>query len=93
MTVAIVSDDETAFADELYVTNDGVRELAAAGMDIAGHGYAHRRFALLDETAQAEEIRRTKAFLGEPEAWAMCYPYGSRNETTLRLLAEAGCAL
>src|SRR5438874_19380 len=28
----LVSDDETAFADELYVTNDGVRELAAAGM-------------------------------------------------------------
>ena len=93
-----VSQDERAFADELYLTRDGVRELAAAGMDIAGHGYEHRRLGLLDEAAQAEEIRRSREFLaqvsgGPPEEWAMCYPYGSRNETTLRLLEEAGCAL
>jgi hypothetical protein len=25
--------------------------------------------------------------------WALCYPYGSRDETTLRLLREAGCTL
>jgi peptidoglycan/xylan/chitin deacetylase (PgdA/CDA1 family) len=93
----LVSADERAFADELYVTVDGVRELVEAGMDVAGHGYEHKRLELLDEAAQAEEIGRTKEFLSkvgvEPEAWTLCYPYGSRNETTLRLLGEAGCAL
>ena len=93
----VVSPDERAFADELYLTVDGVRELAAAGMDIAGHGYEHKRFELLSESEQAEEVRQSKAFLAEvgvePAGWAMCYPYGSRNETTLRLLQESGCAL
>lgn len=94
----LVSDDEAAFADELYLTENGVAELARAGMDVAGHGYLHKRLQLLSEPEQAEEIRRTKDFLTavlgqEPAGWAMCYPYGSRNETTLRLLGEAGCAL
>jgi peptidoglycan/xylan/chitin deacetylase (PgdA/CDA1 family) len=93
----LVSADEAAFADELYLTVDEVRELAEAGMDVAGHGYEHKRFELLDEPAQVEEIRGTKEFLAavgvSTDGGAMCYPYGSRNEITLRLLADAGCAL
>jgi peptidoglycan/xylan/chitin deacetylase (PgdA/CDA1 family) len=93
----LVSDDETAFADGLYMTLEGVQELHRAGMDIAGHGFEHKRFELLDEEAQASEIGRTLGFLAlagvDGAGWAMCYPYGSRNETTLRLLRESGCAL
>ncbi|MGH3130009.1 MAG: polysaccharide deacetylase family protein [Gaiellaceae bacterium] len=94
----LVSDDERSFADGLYLTLDGVRELAAMGLDVAGHGYSHRRLGLLDEDAQRDEIARTRDFLGrvsgdEPAGWTMCYPYGSRDGTTLRLLREAGCAL
>jgi peptidoglycan/xylan/chitin deacetylase (PgdA/CDA1 family) len=94
----LVSDDERAFADRLYLDVDGLRELTAMGMDLAGHGRHHRRLALLDEAGQREEIegsvRMLEAALGErPRDWTMCFAYGSRDETSLRLLREAGCAV
>lgn len=94
----LVSDDERAFADSLYVDLDGVRELVALGMEIAGHGWWHRRLALLDEQGQREEIdgslRLLEAATRErPAAWTMCFAYGSRDETSLRLLREGGCAV
>ena len=93
----LVSDDERAFADRLYLDLDGVRELARLGMDLAGHGFEHRRLALLDEEAQREEIDGSLRLLREAGAstddWAMCFAYGSHDETSLRLLRERGCAL
>jgi peptidoglycan/xylan/chitin deacetylase (PgdA/CDA1 family) len=89
-----VTDDQRAFADELYLSVDGCRELARRGHDVIGHGYEHRRLGLLDESAQRREIKRTKAFVEQVGgSWSLCYPYGSRNETTLALLRESGCAL
>jgi peptidoglycan/xylan/chitin deacetylase (PgdA/CDA1 family) len=93
----LVSDDERAFADELYLDLDGVRELVALGMDVAGHGWEHRRLALLDEAAQRDEIdgslRLLEAAGASTDAWAMCFAYGSRDESSLRLLRERGCAI
>jgi peptidoglycan/xylan/chitin deacetylase (PgdA/CDA1 family) len=94
----LVSDDERAFADALYLDLDALRELRRMGMELAGHGRLHRRLALLDEDPQREEIdgslRLLEAALGErPREWAMCFAYGSRDETSLRLLREHGCAV
>ncbi len=93
----LVDDDERAFAERTYLTLDDLRALARRGMDIAAHGYEHRRLGLLDEQAQREEIARSKdllaAILPVSDHWFFSYPYGSRDATTRRLLAEAGCAL
>jgi peptidoglycan/xylan/chitin deacetylase (PgdA/CDA1 family) len=89
-----VTDDEHAFADELYLTLEECRELVGRGHDVIGHGYEHLRLALLEEGAQRVEIERTRKFVElVGGGWALCYPYGSRNETTLRLLRETRCAL
>jgi peptidoglycan/xylan/chitin deacetylase (PgdA/CDA1 family) len=89
-----VTDDERAFADELYLTADDCRELVRRGHDVMGHGWQHRRLGLLDENAQRDELERTRGFVSDVGGtWALCYPYGSRNETTLALLAEVRCAL
>jgi peptidoglycan/xylan/chitin deacetylase (PgdA/CDA1 family) len=89
-----VTDDERAFADELYLTPEECRELVRRGHDVIGHGYEHRRLGLLDEAAQREEIDRSRALVQEVGGtWALCYAYGSRNATTLRLLEESGCLL
>lgn len=89
-----VTDGEREFAADLYLTLDECRELVRRGHDVIGHGYEHRRLGLLDEPAQRTEIERSRAFVAEVGGtWALCYAYGSRNETTLRLLAESGCAL
>jgi peptidoglycan/xylan/chitin deacetylase (PgdA/CDA1 family) len=88
-----VTEDERAFADGLYLTVDQCRELAARGHEVIGHGWTHRRLGLLDETTQRDELERTRTFVESVGGtWALCYPYGSRNETTLALLRELGCA-
>jgi peptidoglycan/xylan/chitin deacetylase (PgdA/CDA1 family) len=90
----LVAQDERAFADELYLTVDQCRKLVARGHDVIGHGWEHRRLGLLDEAAQREDIARTREFVAEVAGtWALCYPYGSRNGTTLRLLEELGCTI
>jgi peptidoglycan/xylan/chitin deacetylase (PgdA/CDA1 family) len=93
----LVADDERAFADGLYLDLEGVRELLAFGMEVAAHGWEHRRLALLDEEGQRDEIDGSLRLLeatGAPtEAWAMCFAYGSRDESSLRLLRERGCAV
>jgi peptidoglycan/xylan/chitin deacetylase (PgdA/CDA1 family) len=89
-----VTDDERAFADELYLTLDECRELVRRGHAVIGHGYEHRRLGLLDHSDQRAELDRTRDFVTQlGGTWALCYPYGSRNETTLRLLRESACAL
>ncbi len=93
----LVADDERAFADRVYLDAEGVRELARLGMDLAGHGWEHRRLGLLDDEQQRAEIdgslRLLRAVGASTESWAMCFAYGSRDETSLRLLRERGCAL
>ena len=79
-------------------TRSTSRSTAAAsssrrGHEVIGHGWEHRRLGLLDEAAQRVELERTRGFVEDVGGtWALCYPYGSRNETTLRLLRELGCA-
>jgi len=93
----LVDADERAFAKGLYLDVDGVRELLALGMELAGHGWEHRRLALLDEAAQRDEIDGSLRLLeaaGAPtDAWAMCFAYGSRDEMSLRLLREQRCRI
>ena len=89
-----VTDDEHAFADSLYLTLDGCRELVARGHAVIGHGWEHRRLGLLDEREQRRELEGSRELVERAGGtWALCYAYGSRDETTLRLLREAGCPL
>jgi peptidoglycan/xylan/chitin deacetylase (PgdA/CDA1 family) len=89
-----VTTDDRAFADSLYLTLDGCRELARRGHEVIGHGWEHRRLERLDERAQRQELERTRGFVDEVGGtWALCYPYGSRDGTTLRLLDASGCTV
>ena len=86
-----VATDDRAFADEVYLTLEGCRDLTGRGHAVVGHGYEHRRLGLLDERAQRVELERTRAFVDDVGGtWALCYPYGSRNTTTIALLREFG---
>ena len=90
--VEVVGLDERAFADSLYLTLGECRELVARGHEVIGHGWEHRRLGLLDEGAQRRELERTHEFVAEcGGTWALCYPYGSRDATTLELLRASGC--
>lgn len=76
-----------------YLTWDGVRALAAAGMEIGSHTVDHARLPdLPDDKALAELVESRKmleAQLGTPVD-LLAYPYNSLRAHTLRLAAQAG---
>lgn len=92
-----VTDDEAAFAAELYMTPDELRDLHAAGMCLGSHGDRHLWLNTLDAGQQRHEIDASLAFLAElgvpRHDWVMCYPYGGYDADLLTLLRERGCAL
>jgi peptidoglycan/xylan/chitin deacetylase (PgdA/CDA1 family) len=76
-----------------FLDASGVRELAAAGMEIGCHGMRHRRWRGLEEPALHEELVQAKARLEEiverPVTEAAC-PFGAYDRTVLRALRRAG---
>src|SRR2546422_8436980 len=75
-----------------------VRCLVLHGMAVGGHAYDHPWLDTLSAPEQADEVRRTVAFLRlfgpvRPGEWVMSYPDGSHTPTTVDLLRPAGCAM
>lgn len=71
----------------------GIRELAAAGMEIGCHGMHHRPWRGLDDAALHEELIDAKAILERvvqrPVTQAAC-PFGSYDRRVLRTLRGCG---
>jgi peptidoglycan/xylan/chitin deacetylase (PgdA/CDA1 family) len=93
-----VNDNEETLAKELYLDISQLRCMAKYGMEIGGHGYTHNWLDTLSKIEQEKEIYLTVDFLTKiygvtPLNWAMCYPHGSYNNTTIELLKQAGCSL
>ncbi len=91
--------DERAFARELYLTRDMIREMAAGGMTFGFHTEAHPVLSRLDRDAQARETARGVSLIRELTGQAgvpFCYPYGhahTYNTDTLAVLDQAGYSL
>ncbi len=58
-----VTEDETAFACELYMTEDQIACLARRGMHVGSHGYAHAWLNHLAPESQIIEVDRSLEFL------------------------------
>lgn len=76
-----------------FLDERGLRELAAAGMEIGCHGMRHRPWRGLDEQALHEELVEAKTILeraiGCPVTRAAC-PFGSYDRRVLRGLRRSG---
>ena len=74
-----------------FLDESGVRELAAAGMDVGSHGMHHRPWRRLDDRALREELVDAKELLEgvieRPVTEAAC-PFGSYDCRVLRALAR-----
>jgi peptidoglycan/xylan/chitin deacetylase (PgdA/CDA1 family) len=94
---AHVTADESAFAEELYMSLEELRCLARHGMYVGSHGYSHVRLGWLSPAEQAVEIERSLEFLAslgtDVGSWILCYPYGDADESLLALLRERRCAV
>jgi peptidoglycan/xylan/chitin deacetylase (PgdA/CDA1 family) len=90
-----VTEDEPAFVDELYLDVHDLQEMAADGMEIGSHGHSHQWLESLDACAQEADIEQSLRLLDEVglprRDFLFCYPYGSHNDTTLRILEAKGC--
>jgi len=84
------------FAEPGFVNQDQVRQLAAAGMDVADHTLSHVDLRTQSPdalTAQVAGSRRTlESVLGHPVA-AFAYPFGTFNDAVVAQVRRAGFAL
>jgi peptidoglycan/xylan/chitin deacetylase (PgdA/CDA1 family) len=78
------------------LTADGIRAVAAAGMEVGSHGLVHRRLTgICEEAALDAEVADSRGLLREltgaaPEGF--CYPYGALNARALLAVRRAGYA-
>ena len=87
---------EEVLANELYVNKAQLKVMKKLGMFIGVHGYEHNHLALLTEEEQKKDLEKALSVMREfidENAWVMNYPYGSYNETTLRLIKSRGAVL
>lgn len=92
---AYVTQDEAAFAQELYLSRDQIAEMKEGGMSFGSHGYEHVWLDSLDAEGQATEVDRSLTFLRslgvDTDRWVMCYPFGGYDDTLLTHIEDRGC--
>lgn len=91
-----VSQDEAGFAEELYVSEENLGEMLAAGMEIGSHGSAHYWLDSLPVEDQAADIDHSLDMLERigvsRQGFYFCYPYGAYTSETVDILRARGCA-
>ncbi|MFJ4963952.1 polysaccharide deacetylase family protein [Streptomyces sp. NPDC088729] len=82
------------------LTEEEIRRVAGAGMEVGSHGLLHRRLTALSDEELRHEVRYSRELIGEltgtpPEGF--CYPYGTLDRRVLAAVRAAGygygCAL
>lgn len=90
-----VSEDESGFAEDLYVSEHELKEMLDGGMEIGSHGYSHNWLNSLGILEQSDDIDRSLALLADlgvaREGFFFCYPYGAYTAETMELLKRRGC--
>jgi len=74
---------------------DGVREVAARGMEVGAHSMSHAKLSGLDAELLEEEVSGSRRILSEVLGEAVqgfCYPYGSVDGAATRAVRRAGYA-
>jgi peptidoglycan/xylan/chitin deacetylase (PgdA/CDA1 family) len=91
----LVTSDERALADDLYMTVEQARQLHADGMTIGAHADRHLRLPTLSRQQQAREIdgalRVLDAIGVARNDFAYSYANGDYDDHSMALLRERGC--
>lgn len=89
----IVSDNEAAFVDELYMSMDQVKMMNKCGMEFGIHGYDHYWMNRLTPDELKMDIENAQlVFDGiiNHDSWTCCYPYGSYSDDVIKVVKELG---
>ncbi len=78
---------------DALLSEEGLRELAAAGLEIGSHGATHRALPEVPDPELAAETRgsreRLERVIGAPVV-SFCYPYGTWNARAAAAVKDAG---
>lgn len=88
-----VTDNETAFVDELYMNMDQIKMMKRHGMEFAIHGYDHYWMNRLTEqclTKDLEDALDVFDDIIDRRNWCCCYPYGSYSDMVIRVAKSLG---
>ena len=95
--IELLNTPEEILSNELYMTIDQLKFMKKSGMHIGLHGFSHIWLGKASIELQLSEIQKSFNYLKSNRLinnlWSMCYPYGSYNSDTLKILAEMGCSL
>lgn len=89
----IVSDNEAAFVDELYMSMDQVKLMSKSGMEFGIHGYDHYWMNRLEKDKLIEDIQNAQDVFESvinPDNWMCCYPYGSYSDGVIEVVKKLG---
>ena len=90
-----VTKNEKAFSKNLYMSIKDIKYLIKSNMYIGGHGFQHEHFSILSKKEKQVEIKKNILFLKKIGAntknWAMCYPYGTHDNETIKILKKNNC--
>jgi peptidoglycan/xylan/chitin deacetylase (PgdA/CDA1 family) len=88
---------QEAFAAELYMSWEEIRQLQGADMLIAGHTHWHRPLSTLNDAELNTDLCISRSLfdqnLDPQELWPFSYPYGKQNsysELAISLLRQLG---
>jgi len=88
---------EEAFSRELYMNEEQLKHMLRSGQHIGNHGYNHYWWNSLNEKEMSQELDLSLNFLEklgvDMNNWTACYPYGSYDDQSIKMLKERGCKL
>lgn len=84
------------FSKNFYMNKDDINKLLDNEMLIGSHTFSHVWLGYLSKKDQEKEIKQSLEFLKyfkiPTENWVMCYPFGSYNSNTIKILEKNKCA-
>ncbi len=91
-----VSKNENEFAKRLYLNLNELKKIKKFGNEIGAHGLTHKKLEFLSFEKQYKEISNSKNFLNQKKLlnenyWSFCYPHGSYNKSSIKILKELNC--
>jgi peptidoglycan/xylan/chitin deacetylase (PgdA/CDA1 family) len=92
-----VKKSENYLAKHYYFTKKQAQEMVSNGMIFGNHCHDHLWLEKVNEKTQKLQIEKGLKFLKligmDLNRWIMCYPYGSYNNLTLKILKNKKCFL
>jgi peptidoglycan/xylan/chitin deacetylase (PgdA/CDA1 family) len=88
---------ESAFSRELYMSEEQLKHMLRSGQHIGNHGHNHYWWNSLNKEEMSKELDLSINFLEklgvDMNNWTACYPYGSYDDQSIKMLEERGCKL